>query len=73
METKTVIIPAITCGHCIRNIRIELEDLPGVETVEGEPQTRKITVHWQAPADWETIARTLTQIGYPPEPDGTTG
>lgn len=68
-QEKTVRIPAISCGHCVNAIRLELEELDGVLSVEGDPGAKTVTVRWEPPADWETLARALAGIGYPPEED----
>lgn len=65
MSEKTVFIPAISCGHCVMTIKREVSDLPGVELVEGDPETQKATIKWSDPATWESISATLAEIGYP--------
>lgn len=67
METKTFKVPAIHCGHCVHTIKMELSDIPGVERVEADQDSRMVTVDWSAPADWEKIRATLVEINYPPE------
>jgi copper chaperone CopZ len=67
MSEKKVNIPNITCGHCVANIKREIEELDGVSSVDGDPETRDVTFKWDAPADWETISSALSEIGYPPE------
>ena len=67
MEEKTVIVPSINCGHCVAAIQREIGQLNGVQSVEGDAGTRRVTVRWQGPADWETIVEKLTRIGYAPE------
>jgi copper chaperone CopZ len=67
MESKTVNIPKISCGHCLMNIKREVSELPGVQSVEGDVATKKVTVQWEAPATWEKIAATLQDAGYPAE------
>jgi copper chaperone CopZ len=68
LKDKSVTIPNISCGHCVAAIQRELSELKGVKAVEGDPQTKKVTVQWEDPLTWETIAGTLVEIGYPPEP-----
>ena len=65
MESKTVNIPKISCGHCVMNIKRELTEMPGVSSVEGDPAAKTMTIKWDAPASWEKIAATLQEIGYP--------
>ncbi|OGP57623.1 MAG: heavy metal transporter [Deltaproteobacteria bacterium RBG_13_61_14] len=66
MEEKTVRVPAINCGHCVAAIAREIEKLDGVESVASDAKTKKVTVRWQAPANWKAIADKLKQLGYPP-------
>lgn len=67
MEEKTVKAPNISCGHCVANIKKELEEIGGVESVVGDPKTKEVTVRWDKPADWKKISDTLKEIGYPPQ------
>jgi copper chaperone CopZ len=64
-EQKTVAVPNISCGHCVMTIQRELGELPGVESVQADASTKRVTVAWRAPADWSKIAATLDDIGYP--------
>jgi copper chaperone len=65
MESKTLHIPNISCGHCVNSIKNELEDLDGVFKVVGDPEKKEINVEWDTPATLETIKNTLTEINYP--------
>jgi copper chaperone CopZ len=68
MAEKTFTAPAISCHHCTNTIQNELSELPGVEAVEANPQTKQVMVRWQEPADWPQIQALLEEIGYPPAP-----
>lgn len=65
MLEKTVTIPAISCGHCLMTIKAEVGQILGVKAVEGEVASKKVTIAWEAPADWNQIADRLREIGYP--------
>lgn len=67
MEKQTLNIPNISCGHCVMAIKNELTGHSGVQTVEGDPQRKSITVQWQAPATLESIKTALKEINYPAE------
>ncbi|HNZ00954.1 MAG TPA: heavy-metal-associated domain-containing protein [Anaerolineaceae bacterium] len=67
MKTITYHIPAISCGHCIHTIKMELGELPGIQKVEGDPQTRKVTVEFTEPATEDQIEKLLMEIHYPPQ------
>lgn len=65
MEKKTFIIPAISCGHCVMSIKNELSEIAGVKKVEGDPQSKSISMEWEPPATIDKILNTLKQINYP--------
>ena len=65
MEKTTFTIPNISCGHCVMSIKNELSDLEGVTAVDGDPETKSMTVAWEAPATLERIKAQLKEINYP--------
>ena len=67
METKTFKVPAMCCQHGVHTIKMEVGEVPGVESVAAEKETQMVTVQWHEPATWEKIRQTLTEINYPPE------
>ena len=66
MQTKTFIVPNISCGHCTHTVEMELSDLDGVKTVKAEQESKQVLVEWDDPATWEKIETTLVEINYPP-------
>lgn len=67
MAEKTFTVPNISCGHCVHSIKSEVGDLAGVQRVEADQASQRVTVVWDAPATWEQIQQTLVEINYPPE------
>ena len=65
METKTLSIPNISCGHCVMSIKKELSEMEGVSKVEGNPEAKSITLEWDIPATLKKIKHTLKEINYP--------
>ena len=65
METKQLSIPNISCGHCVMAIKNELNELNGVSDVEGDQDSKTITVKWESPATLEKIKEKLEEINYP--------
>jgi copper chaperone CopZ len=65
MQKSELNIPNISCGHCVTSIKNELEGIPGVSTVEGKPDSKKIFVEWEDPATLESIKQSLKEINYP--------
>jgi len=65
MEKETLSVPNISCGHCVMNIKNELNELEGVKSVEGSPEARSIMIEWESPTTLEKIKETLIEINYP--------
>ncbi len=66
MESKTFQVPNIGCDGCVRTIKNEVSQIAGVKQVDGVVDSKTVTVEWDAPATWQQIESTLTEIEYPP-------
>lgn len=66
MQSKTVTVPNISCGHCTHTIEMEVADIPGVKSVNADLDSRQVVVEWGDPANWEQIEALLVEINYPP-------
>jgi len=67
MESKTVTIPNISCGHCVMTVENEVSDIPGVKLVKADQETKQTVIQWEAPATWQQIENALKEINYAPE------
>ncbi|MCF8034987.1 MAG: heavy-metal-associated domain-containing protein [Desulfarculaceae bacterium] len=67
MESKTVKIPDMSCGHCLATIKREAGEIAGVSSVEGDVESKDVTIAWDAPASWDQIEAQLKDAGYPPK------
>lgn len=65
MESATIKVPNISCGHCVMNIQRELKQIQGVSKVEGTPETKEIEVEWASPTTLDKIKAVLKEINYP--------
>jgi copper chaperone CopZ len=65
MEKQTLTVPNISCGHCVNSIKEELTEMSGVKCVDGNPDDKRITVEWEAPATLAAIKNALKEINYP--------
>ncbi len=65
MEKQTLNVPNISCGHCVQSIQNELSELAGVASVQGDAESKTITVSWDSPATLDQIRQTLERINYP--------
>ena len=66
MESKTFIVPNISCGHCTHTVEMEVGDLSGVKSVKADIESKQVVVEWEQPASWEQIESLLVEINYPP-------
>lgn len=66
METKTVFVENVGCNGCVNTIKSEVTELDGVVAVEGNPDTKLITISWNAPAKWDSIRQKMQEIDYAP-------
>ena len=67
MESKTFVVPNISCGHCVHTVEMEVGEINGVISVKAIQDSKQVTVEWAAPATWDQIQNTLQEINYPPE------
>lgn len=65
MTTVTYQVPNISCMHCVHTIKTEIEDLPGVKSVEANQATKLVKIDFEPPATDEKIKQTLAEINYP--------
>ena len=66
MQSKTVTVPNISCGHCTHTIEMEISDLTGVQSVKADKDSRQVVINWDDPATWEKIKATMVEINYAP-------
>jgi copper chaperone CopZ len=65
MKKVTYEIPSIHCMHCVHTIKMELGELAGVSSVDGDAAAKNITVEFDAPATEPAIEKLLEEINYP--------
>ena len=58
-------IPNISCHHCTNTVMRETKDLPGVESVEADVETKTATFTLASEANLSLVKETLAEIGYP--------
>ena len=66
MQSKTVTVPNISCGHCTHTVEMELNDIAGVNSVNADIDSKQVVVEWGDPATWTQIEAMMVEINYPP-------
>jgi copper chaperone len=65
MHNKSVSVPNISCGHCVRTIESELSALDNIVSVKADEENKTVNVSWNDPQTWENIRSLLNEINYP--------
>ena len=63
---KTLTIPTITCGHCLKSIERELHFAEGVEYVQGNIDSKAVMVEYTDDVALNQARTVLTEAGYAP-------
>lgn len=67
MEQAKIFAPDISCMHCIGAIKRAVGDLEGVNSVEGDPQSKTVRVSFDSSkVDLARIKQVMADEGYPP-------
>lgn len=65
MEKLLLKIPTIKCEGCVENIQRVLKQRKGVTAVEGDPETKKVTVSYlQEEIGEDEIRGAVIQMGH---------
>jgi len=65
VETATLYSPAISCHHCIMAIQRAVGKVEGVHRVEGDPQTKRVTVTYDpSRVSLDAIKKVMADEGY---------
>lgn len=54
----------MTCGHCELSIREEVQEIPGVESIELSHRTGKLTVTSKEPLEQGAVIAAVEEAGY---------
>jgi len=63
MSTLTYSVPGVSCAHCQAAITDEVSELPGIESVEVDHETKTVTGTGD-PLDAEAIVAAIDDAGY---------
>ena len=67
VEEVTLTAPDISCDHCIATIRNSLSSLAGVQFVDGNAQTKQVTIRYDpSGVELKAIEKAMEEEGYPP-------
>ncbi len=65
VQETVLSVPDVSCEHCVNAINGALKDLPGVETVNTDIQTKTVLLRFDPnKVTMEKIEAVLDDIGY---------
>jgi len=64
MNTVTITVAGMSCGHCASSIRAEVGQIPGVTAVEVDVTSGTVVIDSQGPLDEATIRTAVEEAGY---------
>jgi copper chaperone len=62
-ETLTYTVPGIHCEHCEMSIREEIAEVPGVQDVDVDLESKVVIVHGRDLSD-ELLRAAIEEAGY---------
>ena len=63
-HTSTWQVQGMTCGHCVASVTEELTELSGVESVDVELKTGRVTVTSSTELRRTDVEAAVTEAGY---------
>jgi copper chaperone len=63
-DTRTFTVQGMTCGHCVSSVTEEVQEIPGVESVDVLLETGAVTVTSNEPLDDSAVRAAVEEAGY---------
>lgn len=63
MDIRTLEVPGMHCGHCERAVKSEVGDVPGVQSVDVDLDTKLVTVRGED-LDLAQVVAAIDEAGY---------
>ncbi|WAL69257.1 copper ion binding protein [Amycolatopsis cynarae] len=64
MTEATYTVKGMTCGHCVASVTEEVGELPGVQNVDVDLASGRVTITSAEPVPAEKVAAAVTEAGY---------
>ena len=63
-QTATFTVTGMTCGHCVASVTEEVQEVPGVESVDVVLETGALTVTSADAVDADAVRAAVEEAGY---------
>lgn len=64
MASNTFTVVGMTCSHCVTSVTEEVNQIPGVQDVDVELATGRLTVHSESELDPGAVEAAIEEAGY---------
>lgn len=64
MNTMTVTVTGMTCGHCASSVREEIGSIPDVTAVDVDLASGRVAIDSDGPIDPDAIKNAVEEAGY---------
>ena len=64
MTTTTITVDGMSCGHCVNSVESELGKVPGVQRVDVDLSSGRVTIESEQPIAEAAIAAAVDEAGY---------
>ncbi len=64
MQTSSYTVTGMTCGHCVASVTEEVEEIPGIESVDVALETGAVTITSAEPVDRAAVQAAVEEAGY---------
>lgn len=63
-QTSTYTVTGMTCGHCVSSVTEEVQEIPGVESVDVVLETGAVNITSAGPIDDAAVRSAVEEAGY---------
>ena len=64
MSTETYTVTGMTCSHCVASVTEEVSELPGVQDVQVDLDSGRVTVTSEGPVGPDRVRAAVEEAGY---------
>ncbi|MGH3355965.1 MAG: heavy-metal-associated domain-containing protein [Nocardioidaceae bacterium] len=63
-DMRSYTVSGMTCGHCVSSVTEEVQEIPGVESVDVVLETGALTVTSSQAVDDDAVRSAVEEAGY---------
>jgi copper chaperone len=63
-DTRSYTVSGMTCAHCVSSVTEEVQEIPGVDSVDVVLETGALTVTSSRPLDDDAVKAAVEEAGY---------